>query len=265
VAPGDVDDLLAVTRRLNEEAAAGRVPYEPPAGKGTVLFTLHSVDSSAGAEVQNYNELFSEPPCPECELPRGMRTTEPIRVWIADQAARWCDGVGAVLESRRGPTFTLFSADFLSLLTPEERAAFEWREAIRRDVKSKKVLYEIVGSRVHVAPATLRGGNPDRLLCDVCGFVGPACYNLTGCLPAWLAPGNDFTRRGQPVTYLADRDLPMPVPTCLTVGDWREGVRLAMTAERWATLEGKRGTSCVTRPAPIGVVAHEVVEDRRDA
>ncbi len=250
-----ISDALEVSRRLSREAAAGRTDYVPPQEKAKILFAVKAISPSVGGDIVNYVELYTQPPCPSCSLPSGQRTPRNLRLWTKDVTARGANACLAQTERRpTGPSFTVFSAEFLSMLTPDERARFEWRTVEHYRGHNRKTLHELIGSATHVPLTALRGGNPDRFECATCATRGPAEYPLVGCLPAWLHPFDDAVRRGQPSRYLSAGDLPVPVPSCFTIGDWRFGVRLVFLPQRWAQINLRVNVE------EVGVVDAELTE-----
>lgn len=256
-----VDDLVEVGRRQNAKAAAGRPPYQPPPDKARLLAVFTLLSPVGGAIVQHLPSLFSKDCCPECLIPQGQRTKRVMEITYESAISRRCDGVLAQPEVwPAGPTFHLYSKEFLSLLTAKERRIFRWRRVqVLNPTKITKEMFELVHSAYHIPTVVLRGSNPDREMCDTCGWSGPPSYAPVGCLPEWLNPIGDAVRRGQPDYYLSAADLPKPVPPCFTIGDWQGGVQLVFTEERWRSLKKQRGTTGIGTWG-VGVVDPALVE-----
>jgi hypothetical protein len=256
-----VADLVEVAQRQNAKAAAGRPPYQPPADKARLLAVFTLLSPVGGVTIQNLPALFSEDRCPECLLPRGQRTKRIMEVTCDSAISRRCDGVLAQPDVwPAGPTFHLYSQEFLSLLTVKERRLFRWRRVqVLNPTKITKEMFELVHSTYHFPTVVLRGSNPDRETCDTCGWSSLPSYSPVGTLPEWLNLIGDAVRRGQPDHYLSVADLPEPVPPCFTIGDWRGGVQLVFTDDRWREIKKQRGTTGIGTLG-IGVVDPALVE-----
>ena len=157
-------------------------------------------------------------------------------------------------------TLLYFSEDFLALLTPQERAQFYWRQ-VENLGKGKKTMHELIGSRLHVPLAALRGGNPDTQQCDRCGWRRQPQYDLVGELPAWLDPEDDGIRRNQPDLYINVQHLPTTDPKCFTIGDWLDAVKLVFTEDRWTEIKKQKKGASGVQAWDVGVVAPEVIEE----
>ncbi|MBM4254970.1 MAG: hypothetical protein FJ147_03635 [Deltaproteobacteria bacterium] len=255
-----LDDLVDIGRRLSAKAAAGRPPYQPPPGKARLLSVFTLLSPVGGVTVQNLPSLFSEGCCSECLTPRGQRTKRVMEVTYSSAVSRRCDGALAQLDMSRGPTFHVFSKDFLSLLTTQEHRLFRWRKVkVRNPTKITKEMFELIHSAYLVYTVALRGSNPDRDACDACGATIQPYYPLVGGLPEWLNPIGDAVRRDQPDYYVSAADLPEPVPPCFTIGDQRRGVQLVFTGGHWRNIKRQRGTVGINTWG-VGFVDPELVE-----
>ncbi len=258
---GMVADLAEAGRRQNAKAAAGRPPYQPPADKARLLAVFALLSPVGGATIQNLPALFSKSPCPTCLIPQGQRTKRVMEVTYSSAISRRCDGVLAQPDVwPAGPTFRLYSQELLSLLTAKERRLLRWRKVqVLNPTKITKDMFELVHSVYHFPTVALRGSNPHRDRCDTCGWSIQPTYPHVGGLPDWLNPIGDAVRRGQPDDYLSAAALPEPVPACFTIGDWRGGVQLVLTDDRWRSIKRQRGTIGINTRG-IGVVDPALVE-----
>jgi hypothetical protein len=256
-----LDDLVEAGRRQSAKAAAGRPPYQPPPEKARLLSVFTLLSPVGGVIVQNLPSLFSEGSCTTCLIPQGQRTKRVMEVIYYDALSRRCDGALAQLDVRpTGPTFHLYSKEFLSLLTAKERRLFRWRRVhVLNPTKITKEMFELVHSTYHFPTVALRGSNPDWDMCDTCGWSIQPSYPFVGGLPEWLNPIGDAVRRGQPDHYLSASDLPEPVPPCFTIGDWRGGVQLVFSEDRWRHIKRQRGMIGINTWG-VGVVDPALVE-----
>lgn len=256
-----LDDLVEVGRRLSAKAAAGRPPYQPPPDKARLLSVFTLLSPAGGVSMQNLPSLFSEDCCPDCQTSQGQRTKRVMEVTYYDALSRRCDGALAQTEVRHpGPTFHLYSKEFLSLLTAQERRLFRWRRVkVLNPTKITKEMFELVHCAYLIPTVALRGSNPDRDTCDTCGASIQPYYPLVGGLPEWLNPIGDAVRRGQPDYYVSAADLPEPVPSCFTIGDWQGGVQLVFTEDRWRRIKRQRGMIGINTQK-VGVVDPTLVE-----
>lgn len=256
-----LDDLVEVGRRLSAKAAAGRPPYQPSPDKARLLSVFTLLSPVGGVVVQNFSSLFSEDSCPACRTPQGQRTKRVMEVTYYDALSRRCDGALAQLDERpAGPTFHLYSQEFLSLLTAKERRLFRWRRVqVLNPTKITKEMFELVHCAYLIPTVALRGSNPDRDTCDTCGASIQPYYPLVGGLPEWLNPIGDAVRREQPDYYVSAADLPEPVPSCFTIGDWQGGVQLVFTEDRWRNIKRQRGMIGINAQK-VGVVDPALVE-----
>lgn len=253
---------LAAGRRLSARAAAGRSHFIPPPGLDRVLFRLKCAAGMGGAKILNQEELFTSGYCESCRQPRGGRSDAPLKIRFGDAYSwRYGGGLAQVRFGRRiSVTLLYFSEDFLALLTPQERAQFQWRR-VENLGKGKKAMHELVGSKVHVPLAALRGGNPDREQCDRCGWRRQPRYYVVGELPSWMDRENDGKRRGQPDFYIGAQRLPTTSPECFTIGDWLDAVKLVFPADRWAEIKKEKKGATGVQAWDVGVVAPEVIEE----
>jgi hypothetical protein len=256
-----IKEGLAAGRRLSIRAAAGRSPFIPPPDLARVLLRLKGAAGVGGANILNQAELFTGGYCEACKQPQGARSDASLRIRFID-AYSWRYGGGLAqvrFDQRISVTLLYFSEDFLTLLTPQEQAQFYWRP-VENLGKGKKPMHELIGSRLHVPLAALRGGNPDTPQCHRCGWRRQPQYDLVRELPAWLDPEDDGKRRDQPDLYINVQRLPTTDPKCFTIGDWRDAVKLVFTADRWTEIKKQKGASGV-QAWDVGVVAPEVIEE----
>ncbi|MBI2407829.1 MAG: hypothetical protein HYV19_05990, partial [Gemmatimonadetes bacterium] len=194
---------------------------------GLVTVVASVVGNGFGTE-QNLDDLYAGGWCPRCLTARGARTAAPLRLSGIDGSS---DG-GMCSRSR----IVYFSEGFLDLLVPAERDACEWRR-IDRPRRTKKVYYELVGSRValreavlsplaeelwHINLAAAAGDLLPPQFCELCGWESPSQYT--------------FRPRGFPLCYVDVAAVPEPVPAAFTVG-WY----LCLSLPRWRAMLGKPG------------------------
>lgn len=186
-------------------------------------------------------EYFSEGLCENCLMPRGERTTIPLRLGAMKS------GVDAAMvrlgnvSPGVGPTLTVVSEHFLALLTPEERGAFEWRP-IHHASPRVGPFFEVVHHRPTVPRVSAIGHDTYFGRCDVCGFE-------------WVIPDS---ASGKPDGYVSADDLPVPPPGLLAVGRW-QSARIAVASERWAELTGQPGMRGI-KGSPFAIIPESSVE-----
>jgi hypothetical protein len=194
-----------------------------------------------GGIVQNRDELFTGQTCGVCLIPTGERTDAPIRIEFQTGYDRRYDGIMAMLEERpRGPTFYLYSAEFLEALSADQRNAFRWREAVAsKPTPTTKHFFEIVEAQRVVPPVRLRDGTATVWECPRCGRLDSPQYREREHLPQWLqayvpnaAEDLRATVGGQtpraPYLFVTGELLPEPLPPAFAVGESVRGLRVAV-------------------------------------
>ena len=179
--------------------------------------------------------LFEDPRCALCGVPKGRRTDRPLPLRDLSKS-------GGVVAIKHGTVTTfrpVFAAEFLSLLDDDERARFTWRE-VERPAKSRMRVTELVASNLNVERVGVKGLRPLKSSpawsCERCGFrVHPRYVDWS-----W------------PSSWIAAEDLPSPLPSCFTVGEWPD-LSLCFTAQRWGELS-KKSVSKGLLTADVGVV-----------
>jgi len=219
-----------------------------------LLAVVASLGGNGWATAENLEELYEGGRCPSCRT-RGKRTSVQLRL-----SGIKGDGGGAWDTTKPWMPLKLafFSEMFIDLLTPTERAVGDWRRVERR--RSKKVYYELVGSRLHVPEVALapvvedlwnvrlekaRGDILCLMRCAACGYENSPLYM--------------FMPNGLPHEYLDVSTLPTPLPICFTTGQPPNEFRLCLPRERWQTILGKPGTRGITS-SEIGVVESYLVD-----
>jgi hypothetical protein len=231
-----------------------------PAAPGLVeargsLAHLLMVAGEGRATVANAAELFTGGLCPQCHHPRGARTTTVLRVASIEPGG---DGAGARLAPRSfGRNLSLFSQEFIALLSRTEREFLDWRR-VERSGRGKKAFYELAGSEVHVPFTTLAGGDVELWRCDTCGWESVPVYGGAGELPEWLSEAGGGRWYDLPSWYVSAADLPDPLPSCFVVGRAPE-FRLCFTPKRWEELVGRPGTRGL-KSYEVGIVARELAD-----
>lgn len=252
-------------RQVNRESMAGR-PDDQPSGPAARLLAIHwLLDPSEGAEIMNLRELFSEGVCPQCIIPHGVRTARPMRIRFMNASSRRSDGLLAQPPERLlGPTYGLYSDRFISLLSEPERKTMHWRPVdVANPTRTTRAFYEVAGSSFHFRAIALRGGNAFDDLCQHCGSRDDPHFPGTGGLPTWLNPTSDLGWSGQPSRYLSAADLPDPMPSWFTVGDWNRGVSLGMSSHRFWPKRSSAGIDSISLFG-IGVVPSWLVQGATD-
>jgi hypothetical protein len=239
------EELWSVIIRATDDGENTR-EYDPPAPAGAEVaaFLTPPLVVVVGNERATLRSemLFAGERCAQCGRPSGPRTAEPL---ASDDIDSSSDAGFAVIRHRPYGNVTAhyFSEGFLDLLTPEERARFEWRK-VERPARAKKAFYELVASGVHVRQAGVRDLPEQRegWRCDRCGVARLPYY----------------TREGWPSRYVCAADLPDPLPSCFTVGEGSQ-LNLCFRLERWRELVGQKGAKGLLSN-DVGVVGDERCE-----
>jgi hypothetical protein len=183
-----------------------------------------------------YDDFFVAQICRECLSPGGPRSERPVTI---THARSGYDGGFVVLA---GATLQIFSEDFLMLLTNDERQNLNFR-LVNRSSRSRKQLFELVGPS-GPSPVAIAGREANGWRCTACGarVFGYHYESATTTISSYVAAA-DLTARVRPV---------------FTIGA-QPSISLCVTAERWASMVGKRGTRGLVSRL-IGVVPdNEVV------
>lgn len=194
-----------------------------------------------GGEVDPQAEYFEGGFCPTCGCGVGARTGRPIilsRVSKADGAYTTIHGY----QSR-----TLFSEDFLSLLTPEERERFDFRPvAYHERCNKRKCDYYELSADSPVPFVGIQGYEADGISCRTCGHREINYYKDKAPLSRFLCLS----------------DLPDPPPSCFPVGS-HQRPHLCMTRQRWDEIRGHKFTKGIVSQA-VGVVPEALCERNPD-
>lgn len=181
---------------------------------------------------------FTDGLCDNCLMPRGARTDVPLRV---TKLRKSLNSAMVVIENvSPGPILTIVSAPFLELLSAEERARFEWRP-IEHNLRAG-TYFEVVHRQAPVPSVSAKGHDTYYGRCETCGFE-------------WILP--NYTP-GKPDGYVAERDLPVPLPTLIAIGPWAFA-RLAVPPERWRALVKQPGMRGI-KGLPVSIIAEDAVE-----
>ena len=163
--------------------------------------------------------------CNTCGYVGGRRTEEPLVV--ADLESGFDAGFVAINQRPfAGVRRYIFSDDFLALLLPEERERFAWRRVVRPR-RAKRAFHELLEADLPVETVGVSGllKKQGGWRCDRCGFRRlPHYVDLS-----W------------PSHWVCAKDLPRRVPSCFGLSDGHD-LALCITADRWRSLVGKRGT-----------------------
>ncbi|MCD6052313.1 MAG: hypothetical protein K0Q55_3731 [Verrucomicrobia bacterium] len=226
----EADEILA--GEIMEIAGDGEnvreyLPPAPESSKPAKLLDIAIVHVGGNTHSRIVGEdkhLFSGGVCPHCGTFLGERTAAPL---VIDGVASGYDG-GFVWQK----PFQYFSADFLKLLTPKERASFEWRP-IELQRRSRKTFFEMI-PRETVPHVAVRGMPFEPLHC-------PKCQTIIGL--------HLFQKGTSIYTYVNRDSLPKRLPTCFAVGE-AHNFKLAFIRDRWLELAG--------RPGARGLVSNKV-------
>jgi hypothetical protein len=220
---------------------------EPPEGILQARFKGPGILGVSGANdpldfTGDPDRLFSGGICPSCKKGVGSRTENPL---IVTKTPDQSDG-GYVRIRVMGPfgnmAVEIFSKEFRSLLSNEEKAHFQWIP-VESTKKSNKVFFEPVSPPVaeKIMPKGLFDESnrlqPDGFHCQRCGRK-----QLAG-----VPQGS-----GGIYTFVSEADLPKPLPTCFQVGQ-SASLEFCMKQDRWSELAGKPGTKRIMS-RQIGVV-----------
>ncbi len=253
---GEAQELLREVICLNLGDGEAVTEFSPPAPPDPEQqwyrrAWLVCVSGASRADVTTFAPYFVGGLCPECQSPLGPRNQTPLAVKRIEG-----QGNGALaavplhlLRGRRSPWASLFSEEFLALLTPEEQSQLTWQPIMRTERRARRVFYELIGSRVQVGAVGGVRGVPKRhkdWRCRTCDHIQRAM---------------SFFPQG-PFTWLSTVDLPTPLPSCFTIGR-SASPQLCFTQARWDSLLGNLGTRGL-QSAPVGVVAPDWVEQLPD-
>lgn len=162
--------------------------------------------------------------CNTCGHIGGRRSDEPLVV--ADLDSGFDAGL-VVIHQRPFASARryIFSDDFLALLLPGERTRFAWRR-VARPSRAKRAFHELLGADLTMESVGISGlPKTGGWRCDRCG------YRVLPHYVAWSWPSH----------WVCATDLPRRVPSCFGLTSGHD-LALCITAERWRSLVGKRGT-----------------------
>jgi len=196
----------------------------------------YATEDEVGDYLRTLDEFYQSPVCRKCQHPASARSDKPLTLTYAP--SRYDGAFGAVGDGP-GAMVQVFSEEFLGLLKSEERERLRFRPVIR-NARARR-FYELLGPEgppeIAVAGLELAGWR-----CSHCN------YRTWGYWVKGLSI-NSFVSRS---------DLPPFLPGVFTIGAPPE-VELAVTAERWKEMVGRKGTRGVTS-RQIGVVPdHKVI------
>jgi hypothetical protein len=187
---------------------------------------------------QERDSFFQAPSCRQCAFASSPRSEKPLPLRYAPPRY---DGAFGSIGAEGTTTLHLVSAEFLELLTQEERNRLTLRLTLRKGRARK--FYELLGPPgppfVAVAGLPISGWR-----CEACGHRtwGYWVEALKLC------------------EFVARDDLPCPLPSLFTIGT-PPGVNLCVTGERWRARVGHKGTRGFVSQ-PLGVVpSREVVRN----
>jgi hypothetical protein len=176
------------------------------------------------------DEYYTQPVCRACKMASTLRTSKPITLGAFESGY---DGMWVHSSTTPGNIHYLFSEEFLSLLTTEERDRLQFHPSINLTNKRKYV--ELVGP-AGVPLVGLQHHKVAGWQCSTCGYR---------CFGYW---SRDFSL----TDFVAREDLPTPLPGLFTIGTLPD-LKLVATVERWQEMVGKKGAKKIIG-TPIGVV-----------
>lgn len=192
------------------------------------------------AEMVSHEGLFEGGLCDHCLQPRGPRTEQPLALASIDSGYQ---AAGAHLPKKTigGANLKVYSEEFVSLLTPAERASFEWRP-IAPNKRRKRLFFEAIERTPPVPWVSVIGRDTYYARCGECGW--------TWVIPRYIA--------NSPFYMMSEVSLPNPVPTLFAFGR-RPGIDLVATPARWAEIAGRAGTKGI-KTSVVSVIAESAVE-----
>lgn len=175
-----------------------------------------------------FDQFYEGGICKDCLSPIGPRTRRPLEI---SSTGNSCDG--GFTDSFGRVMIRLFSSSFLQLLSDREKRRLEFRP-IEQTKKTRKKYYELAGPN---GPPTayVSGINMSGCECETCGNRSFSFYAENSAI----------------FNFIADDDLPDPLPEIFTIGRSPE-IQLCMSSARWASIVGKKGTGGFTS-TPLGV------------
>jgi hypothetical protein len=163
------------------------------------------------------DQFFEQPVCRKCAAPSSPRSEKPLHL---THAPRLYDGAFGHVGHEGSTTIQIFSEEFFSLLSPNERQHLIFRPTIR--ARKSRAFSELIGP----------SGPP---------FVAVKGLSILG----WRCSACNHSRWGYLIdglsihSFVARCDLPQ-LPGVFTVGTLPE-VHLCATAARWRELVGRKG------------------------
>ena len=108
------------------------------------------------------DEFYDAPVCRKCRYPTGRRSDKPLTLQYAPSGY---DGAFGSVGTDGGPTHQIVSAEFLALLSDEEKSRLDFRATIK---KGRRKFYELIGPDGPSLVAT-SGLKPSGWRCSACG------------------------------------------------------------------------------------------------
>lgn len=193
--------------------------YKP----GRVMF---ETPEERSVRQQWYDQFFVAPCCRRCWTAGGPRNETTLKL------THFRGSFDGGFVGLANIMISIYSEEFLNLLSSEERAGLDLRP-VELTRQSRKRFFELLGP----------SGPPLVALAEhpVNGWRCPACGARVF--------GYQGSQEVSIDSFIAKSDLPSPLPQIFTVGS-QPNVELCVTAERWATLVGQAGTR--------GLISHRV-------
>ena len=160
--------------------------------------------------------FYQSPLCRKCKSVSSPRSEKPMTLTFAPLQA---DGAFGHVGADAGPSHQIFSDEFLSLLTDEEKRGLIFRPTIR---KGRKKFYELIGPE-----------GPPRVAVAGLEHTGWRCIQCDHRTWGYFIDGLSMN------SFIAMSDLPEPLPGLFNVGRPPE-IELAVTGAGWKELVGRK-------------------------
>ncbi len=217
--------------------------YDPPrpgSGESAGGHDLVLIGGETYSWMKTAEGIFEGGLCVECRHPLGPRTPQPIELHSMQDGPRNGGSISLRRPAFTGPRLRFVSADFRALLTPEEDAAFTWRELVGPP-RTRKTFFELVHSAVVIPLVKPTAAAPSGWRCEACGYET-----------------SPFVSSGDPSWFVALSALPSPLPGVIAVGTSPE-LKLCFTRARWRqSIEHPGAKGC--RSYDLGVLRDDEID-----
>ncbi len=199
-------------------------------------------DEKFGCMLPDEGEAFFKAgQCRTCQKPIGQRSQTPLMLTFVNKAD--IASVKIFPFAHR----TVFSEDFLSLLTEQEKSLFDFRPVqYHSESKNRKCDYFELSCDSPFSFVGNSAYDSDGITCRECGHIDIKYYHINSPLER----------------YLSSSDLPDPLPSCFPIGSHQMPV-FCLTRQRWDEIRGhKFAKGLISRP--VGVVPDDLCETDPD-